>query len=43
MVQAIEIQKTIRKKQCCIIITVLVVIGAIIGAIMAVQSVKGKL
>jgi len=40
MVQAIEYQKSIRKKQCCIIITVLVVIGIIVGIVYATQSVK---
>jgi t-SNARE complex subunit (syntaxin) len=33
MVQAIEIQKNIRKKQCCLITFVLVIIGIIIIAI----------
>ena len=41
MVQAIEIQKSIRKKQCCILMIVLVVIGAIVGIIIAVYKAKG--
>lgn len=31
IVEAIDLQKSIRRKQCCIIITVLVIIGAIVG------------
>ena len=40
MVEAIEIQKSIRKKQCCIVITVLVVIGIIVGIIVGMQKAK---
>jgi t-SNARE complex subunit (syntaxin) len=40
MVQAIEIQKSIRKKQCCIIVIVLVVIGIIIAIVLGTQSAK---
>jgi t-SNARE complex subunit (syntaxin) len=43
MVQAIAIQKNIRKKQCCIIITCLVIIGIIIAIVLATQSAQGKL
>ena len=35
MVEAIEIQKSIRAKQCCIALIVLVVLGVIIGIIAA--------
>jgi t-SNARE complex subunit (syntaxin) len=41
--QAIEIQKSIRKKQCCIIITCLVVIGVIVGIILASLAAQGRL
>lgn len=41
MVQAIEYQKSIRKKQCCIIVTVLVVIGIIIAIIMGMKASRG--
>ena len=41
--QAIEIQKSIRKKQCCIIITCLVIIGVIVGIILASLAAQGKL
>ena len=41
MVEAIEIQKSIRKKQCCILMVILVVIGAIVGIIIAVYKAKG--
>lgn len=40
MTEAIEIQKSIRKKQCCILITVLVVIGIIVGIIVGMQKAK---
>ena len=40
MVQAIELQKSIRKKQCCCIVTILVVIGIIVGIVFASQSVS---
>lgn len=44
MVEAIEIQKSIRKKQCLIAIVVLVVIGVIVGVVIAVyKSHGGKL
>lgn len=39
MVQAIEIQKSIRYKQCCIATIVIIIIGIIIGIIVA--KVKG--
>jgi t-SNARE complex subunit (syntaxin) len=39
MVQAIEIQKSIRYKQCCIATIIIVIIGIIIGIIVA--KVKG--
>ncbi len=35
LVEAIEIQKSIRKKQCCIAIIVLIILGIIIGVIAA--------
>ena len=35
--EAIEIQKSIRKKQCCIIMTVLIVIGIIVAIIVITQ------
>lgn len=35
MVEAIEIQKSIRKKQCCLLVIVLVIIGIIVGIIAA--------
>ncbi len=43
MVQAIEIQKSIRAKQCCLIVIVLVVIGVVVGIVVGVQQAKGKL
>ena len=43
MVQAIEIQKSIRKKQCCIIVTCLVIIGIIVAIVIGTQSAQGKL
>ena len=39
MVQAIEIQKSIRYKQCCIATIIIIIIGIIIGIIVA--KVKG--
>jgi len=38
MVKAIEIQRSIRKKQCCCIISVLVVIGIVVGFIVATKT-----
>lgn len=38
LVSAIELQKSIRRKQCCVICTVLVVIGVIIIIVLATQS-----
>ncbi len=35
MVEAIELQKSIRKKQCCIILIVLIILGIIAGIIAA--------
>ncbi len=35
MVEAIEIQKSIRRKQCCIAVIVLIVLGIIAGIIAA--------
>jgi t-SNARE complex subunit (syntaxin) len=43
MVQAIEIQKSLCKKQCCIIVTCLVIIGIIVAIVIATQSAQGKL
>eukprot|EP01035_Chromulina_nebulosa_P020186 gene20186-26204_t len=45
MTKAIELQISIRRKQCCLITIVLVVIGVIVGIILAVQATKngGKL
>lgn len=43
MVEAIELQKSIRRRQCCIIMTVIILIGIIVGIIIAVQSAKGNL
>ena len=43
MGKAIELQKSVRKKQCCIIITVFIIIGIIIGIVMAVMASNGKL
>ena len=40
---AIEIQKSIRKKQCCIIVTCLVIIGIIVAIVIGTQSAQGKL
>ena len=41
MVKAIEIQKNIRKQQCCILVVVIVVIGIIVGVVIATQGDKG--
>ena len=38
LVQAIELQKSIRRKQCCVICTVLVIIGVIILVVMATKG-----
>lgn len=38
LVSAIELQKSIRRKQCCVIFTVLVVIGVIILIVLATQG-----
>jgi t-SNARE complex subunit (syntaxin) len=38
MVKAIEIQKNIRKQQCCIIISLLVVIGIVVGIVVATKT-----
>ena len=38
LVSAIELQKSIRRKQCCVIVTVLVVIGIIVLIVMATQG-----
>jgi t-SNARE complex subunit (syntaxin) len=35
MVEAVELQKSIRKKQCCIILIVLIIIGIIAGVVAA--------
>lgn len=35
LVEAIEIQKSIRKKQCCIALIVLIIIGIIVGLVAA--------
>lgn len=43
LVGAIELQKSIRRKQCCIIVTIFVIIGIIIAVVIATQSAKGKL
>jgi len=43
MVKAIEIQKNIRRNQCCLAMIVLVVIGIIVGAIVGSQAAKGKM
>jgi t-SNARE complex subunit (syntaxin) len=42
MVQAIEYQKSIRKRQCCIIMIVLVILGIIAGIIAALVSMNNK-
>ena len=41
MVGAIEYQKSIRKKQCCIIITVFIIIGIIVAIIFGMKSSTG--
>jgi t-SNARE complex subunit (syntaxin) len=38
MTQAIEYQISIRKKQCCIVFTILIIIGIIVGIIIATQK-----
>lgn len=38
MVKAIEIQKSIRKKQCCCVITILVIIGVVVGFVVATKG-----
>lgn len=38
MVQAIEYQKSIRKKQCCILVIVLVIIGIILAIVFSLQG-----
>jgi t-SNARE complex subunit (syntaxin) len=38
MVKAIEIQKNIRKQQCCILIALLVVIGIVVGIVVATKK-----
>jgi t-SNARE complex subunit (syntaxin) len=38
MVKAIEIQRSIRKKQCCCVISVLVIIGIVVGFIVATKT-----
>lgn len=43
MTQAIDTQKKIRKKQCCIIITCFVIIGIIVAIVIGTQSAQGKL
>lgn len=43
IIKAIEIQKSIRKKQCCIIVTCLVIIGIIVAIVIGTQSAQGKL
>lgn len=42
MVSAIELQKSIRKKQCCIVMTILVVIGIIVAIVLAMRSSQGQ-
>lgn len=41
MSQAIEYQKQIRSKQCCLLVIFLIVIGVIIGIIFAVMKMRG--
>ena len=43
MVQAIEIQKRIRRQQCCIIVICLIIIGIIVAIVIGTQSAQGKL
>lgn len=38
MVKAIEIQKSIRKKQCCCVISILVIVGVVVGIIIATKT-----
>ena len=40
---ATEILKKIRKNQCCIIVTCLVIIGIIVAIVIGTQSAQGKL
>ena len=39
---AIEIQKSIRQKQCCVIVIVLVIIAVVVGAIVGTQKAKSS-
>jgi len=43
LVEATDLQKSIRRKQCCLILIVLVVIGVIIGGIVGSQYAQGKI
>lgn len=43
MVQAIELQKSIRRKQCCIAAIVLSIIGIVIGVVIGTQKAKGAI
>lgn len=43
LTKAIEIQKSIRQKQCCIIVIVLVIIAVVVGAVVGSQQAKAKL
>lgn len=43
LVTAIEIQKSIRQKQCCVIVIVLVIIAVVVGAIVGTQKAKGSI
>ena len=43
LTKAIEIQKSIRQKQCCIIVIVLVIIAVVVGAVVGVQQSKEKM
>jgi t-SNARE complex subunit (syntaxin) len=43
LVEAIAIQISLRKKQCCIIITCLVIIGIIVAIVIGTQTAQGKL
>ena len=40
LVQAIELQKSIRKKQCCIAAFVLIVIGIVVGVAVGIEKSK---
>lgn len=42
LVEAIELQKSIRRKQCCIICTVFIIIAIIVGIILAVEATKNQ-